>query len=266
MTQVSFWFREKDDLRSYRDLHYKEIGELGAESWHAGYYYKIYEMPNVDNKGNSAYIKITRTRKMRLGGEDIVYEPDMYEDEQDLYEEAFERTGGNSDLSTIISKQDFAKRCIFNNAGGIGRELYKRSRQEIFKDLYNDRLYDIEDEYGKDSQEVEKFKKALEGVSCLDSQRVLDSGYTEFAVDKKQNEDVLFSESVLKELKVDSDFIKESMWSRIKKGLLTPPSNKEVEAISENGSYITEDICVLEGSHISGNSAAESDSVTIFTF
>lgn len=255
LKEVSLDFKDREDIRSYNEIGSVKLGTLSYSKAGSTYYSK-YRLSNVDSRGNDGYIIIGRTSHASVGdGETAYYDMNKFESCPELFKIVFEKTKGNKSLREGIDRANFVGRC-FGNIAGIGRELYKKSSQEVFKDLYDDRLYDLESEYGEDSQEVKRFKKSLEGVNCLDSQDVIDNGYTKF---QKSH----LSGLVLKMLNVDEGFVHDAMWSRIQRDLFSPQDENIVEK-SEDGSYITKDIGVLKGGITSTMKIPDSEAITIF--
>lgn len=273
LVEVDLCFKNSDDTRSLKELGFEEFGPFGELNGREKIYYRTYTIPNVDGRGNDAYMTIGRLaslqKKVHSKDKDdrttfIYYYPDIYGKSTDLYEKVFEKTKGDADLDFSIDRDNFINQCvIWDETGGRLRELYRKYSQEVFKDLYNDRLYDIESEYGEDSNEVGAFKKSLESVTCLDRQSVIDSGYTSINTDTFRLKDT-FSDSVLEQLKVDREFVKDAMWSRIRRDILTPPDEGVLET-SEDGSFMTKDMAILKVSKESEDEDREDGRITIFT-
>lgn len=205
LREVSLDFKNKEDIRSYNELGSIKISNP-SYSGEGDVYYEKYHLSNADGRGNDGYVTIARSRLVSIGnGDDAIYDLNHFEGCPELYKKVFERTGGCFNFRKGVDRKSFISRCLLGNVGGIGRELYKKNSQEVFKDLYDDRLYDLESEYGKDSQEVKKFKKFFKGVDCMELQSVVDNGYTDYS-------DSPLDGGKLKMLNVDKDFIYDAMW------------------------------------------------------
>lgn len=246
---VDWYRRERVDNNYYidHDCNYRADGSdrWGGNEHRADGYISMVFLENGAGPGKNLIVRVNVANFLIVDDGD---KREMFDNKNISYGDKIYNEVYNSPerikKQTQIDKDNFIGSYLL--ASDSNKDLYKQISQEVFNEVVEDRLYDIEDEYGENSEEASEFKSFAEGMKDFNDPEFEMSGYRFYEGDESRPENFLDIDK-LGAMGMTSDFVMDLMFSKFQKHLGEGANSEDLIDKDDRGSYISKNKAVIWG-------------------